>query len=512
MPSSKGNEFVLGFMGNAADAPVDTATAALLVTTDDPTGPVNFTVEYFGTTNTFEARKGATTLVTLPVGKPGEIGDIRVSGEEERNKGIRVKVTDPTKLLIVYGINDADVSADAFLALPCHTYPYLQYKYFVFSTNTVSLTGTFRSRFLIVPCEDNTIVSLLPTQQIHVNANLTGSSVGTLVPPGGTITINVDRLETIQFNSDSDLTGTIIESDKPISVFVGHECGQVPEDRTACDHLVEQIPPDATWGTQFFTVPLDIRESGEKYRVGTVVDDNQVTVTCTTEGQSRPHLQMKRILQSGSLPFGQNFLEFDTIGDGPNGVTPGFRRDFCCIETTKPAIVMMYSKGHSLDEIRLPDVTGSQGDPFMLLVAPVSQYSNNYTVTTAKQVRTDFIGYISFVLPIQFFDNSAISRNRVTVNGSTFTPDSMYYPIFCANNQTCGYGAYSGLPVGDHQMSYNLSGAAMNLFVYGFLREISFAYPTGFEMEAVGGMYTDHYNDAFSFHLGMSGPVLYDCM
>ena len=168
-------------------------------------------------------------------------------------------------------------------------------------------------------------------------------------------------------------------------------------------------------------------------------------------------------------------------------MTPGFRRDFCCIETTKPAIVMMYSKGHSLDEITLPGVTGTQGDPFMLLVPPVSQYSNDYTVTTAKQIRTDFIGHISFAIPVQFFDNSTISRNALTINGTTFTPDSGYYPMLCSNNQTCGYGAYSSLPVGDHQVSYNVSGAAINLFAYGFLREISFAYPAGFEMQAIGG-------------------------
>jgi hypothetical protein len=144
----------------------------------------------------------------------------------------------------------------------------------------------------------------------------------------------------------------------------------------------------------------------------------------------------------------------------------------------------MYSKGHSLDEIPVPDATstGAQGDPFMLLIPPVSQYSNDYTATNAG-----FMGHISFALPIRFFDNSSTSRNALTINGTTFTPDSNYYPILCSNNQTCGYGAYSGLPVGDHQVNYNVPGAAMNLFVYGFLDQISFGYPTGFEMQPIGG-------------------------
>ncbi|MCG8623105.1 MAG: IgGFc-binding protein, partial [Proteobacteria bacterium] len=251
------------------------------MTTDDPgPGAVNFTVEYFGITIMREARKGRTTIVNLPVGRAGDNGDIRISRENERNKGVHVKATDPTKLLTVYGINNADVSTDAFLALPCHRYPVTQYKYFVFSTSTMLTTDTFQSRFLIVPCEDTTSVTLRPTQQIQVNSDLDPDSISRQISAGREGTIRVNRLQTAQFNSNMDLTGTIIESDKPISVFVGHECGQVPTGKTACDHLVEQIPPDTTWGTQFFTVPLDVRESGERYRVGTVVNDNQVTVTC----------------------------------------------------------------------------------------------------------------------------------------------------------------------------------------------------------------------------------------
>ena len=472
-------------MGNSQVAPVDSARVALFVTTDDP-DPVEFTVEYLGRTNTDEARRGRTTLIDLPV-SVNMAEDIRIRTEGERNKGVRVKATDSTKLLTVYGINDARVSTDAFLALPCHRYPVVQYKYFVFSTSTDILTGRFQSRFLIVPCEDDTTVTLQPTQQIQAETDLTGQTVIQSILAGGELRITINRLQTAQFNSADDLTGSIIISNKPISVFVGHECGQVPSDVTACDHLVEQIPPDATWGTQFFTAPLDVRESGEHYRVGTVADDNQVTVTCTLEGQTTPRLQMTRTIQSER---GQNYFEFDTIGDNTNGVTPSYRRDFCCIETTKPAIVMMYSKGHSVDEINLPGNTGTQrvqGDPFMLLIPPLSQYSNDYTATTANQVKPDLIGHISFTIPIQYFDNSSIDRSLLTINDTMYMPDSGYQRILCANNQTCGYGAYSGLPVGDHQVSYDKPGAGMNLFVYGFFREISFGYPTGFEVQAVGG-------------------------
>ena len=118
--------------------------------------------------------------------------DIRIRTEGERNKGVRVKATDSTKLLTVYGINDARVSTDAFLALPCHRYPVVQYKYFVFSTFTELSTGTFQSRFLIVPCEDDTRVTLQPTQQIQADPDLTGQTVPQPIPAGGQLSITIE--------------------------------------------------------------------------------------------------------------------------------------------------------------------------------------------------------------------------------------------------------------------------------------------------------------------------------
>ena len=356
--SSKGNEFFLGFMGNIESGDAHhytspTVTVALFVTTDDP-GAVEFAVECLGELKTFEARKGRTTFVNLPVGKAGEIGDIRVSNENERNTGVHVNTVDPTKLITVYGMNEgiSRVTTDAFLALPCHKYPVADYRYFVFSANTKSHTSrTFKSQFLIVPCEDNTRVTIRPTQQIALEPDLTGLTFQLFVSELNTATFTINRLNTAQFNAQDDLTGTIIHSDKPISVFVGHECGQIPEDKSSCDHLVEQIPPDGTWGTQFFTVPLNVRESGERYRIGTASDNNQVNVTCTSEGQTTPHLQITETIHSQRDK--KQYVEFDSIGDNIDGISPGYRRDFCCIETTKPAVVMMYSKSHSVDEIIL---------------------------------------------------------------------------------------------------------------------------------------------------------------
>ena len=294
--SSKGNKFSLGFFGNseAYDVTDKVSSAALLVTTDDE-GPVNFTVKYFNTSLTRTAWRGQTTRIDLPTSIRNN--DIRVQNDTERNKAIHVKA-EGDKLLTVYGISA--VSSDmfeGFLALPCHLYENVsKYKYTVFSAqtdNTGSLTAELRkSRILIVACdqEENTDVDIVLTDFVEVTWDerkqyFKGNTLklGNTLTPGGTVMIETA--------AGGDLSGTFIRSKKPISVFVGHRCAQVPTGKDHCNYIVEQIPPDVTWGTKFFTVPLDLRQSGERYRIETTQKtDVLVNITCTTEGEAQPRV------------------------------------------------------------------------------------------------------------------------------------------------------------------------------------------------------------------------------
>ena len=363
-PNSKGNEFYIGFIGNIKIVNV-LPTVALFVTTAEE-DPVNVTIEYnSGGSRRVESqltRRGAVTLFVLPAN-----GDdnIQVDRNEQRNKGIYLKA-EGSKQVTVYGINNVAFSADGFLALPYQTYDVQEYRYFIFSADIDQTMFEFESRFLLVGNEDNTEVTIIPTSNLDVPRDVTENDFDFTIDWDGlrnTGTLPLDRLQTVLFSSPDDLTGTIIISNKPLSVFVGHECAFIPTTSTACDHLVEQIPPDTTWGTQFFTTPLGLRESGERYRVGTVTDDNRVVVTCTTEGQAPRMLKNETIITARGINLRQ-WVEFDTVGDDVDGTTESYRRDFCCIETSKPAVVMMYGKGHSVDEVE------AMGDPFMSLVPP----------------------------------------------------------------------------------------------------------------------------------------------
>ena len=496
--SSSGNEFVIGFMPNTHVASVPRPVAALFVTTNEPT-PVRFTVEtdpiYGISTQNRTAEYGRTTVIRFPTGSGSPSGpDIRLRTSSQRggnpasrNKYIRVKAEDGRKIT-VFGLNDEDVSTDAFLALPCQAYDGITtntpYEYFIFSANNVegpddTEVPAFRSAFLIVTCESDTTIEITPTHTIEFEL---GQAFA-----GDTLTLSNqlrDQTIYIETTRGQDLTGTIVTSNKPISVFAGHVCGRVPADRTACDHLVEQIPPHMVWGTTFFGVPLARRKSGDRFIVGAIRDNTVINVTCTTPGSTTPRFSTSVIKNRAVTPEGNNYYVFDTPGAPRTSCDPNYRADYCCIETSLPVAVMQYGKGHSIDEC--PNTASPIGDPLMVLVPPVAQYLNNYTVTTAKEVRTTFDSNISIAFSTEFFTNTPEDRAAVLINGSQAMPAAGWVPIYCSSGSICGYGGQIGTPVGASTLVFDKPSAAMNAYVAGFEREISFAYPAGFEMQPIG--------------------------
>lgn len=500
--SNVDTKFVLGFFGVNNNAIPPQPNANLYIATNDPRGAQvvidtpNITLTGFP--KTISIPPGVTETVSFPVNLGGE--DIRVSDVvSSGNKAITVKSTNNARLSII-GVNDESRSTDGFLALPCKSYSpadgsvnIVEYKYFVFSSGT---TTRFQSRILIIPCEEavNDQVSIKQPGERVMNLE------------------NLQKYETFLFQrsrrpdpNDSsrtipiDLTGTVIKSRTPLAVFVGHECGQVPSESTACDHLVEQIPPHAVYGQMFFPVPFALRESGDIFKIGSVSNDNEVTVTCTrrTADGSSSIVSSSATINEGEYHTHRTLARADVSGL----TTDGYRRDFCCIETSEPAVVMQYMLGHSEDEVSIQGVNGQIGDPSMTLVPPVSQYSNDYIVNTFDDILDDdanmeYESYVSWAIASAFFEPNTPDEANFVVNDVTYTPPSRtmtgtgeYIPIRCKNGTICGYGAFGPLPAGSSTISYNSPRdphATVYASVYGFQRENSYAYPAGFECTPLG--------------------------
>ena len=388
-----------------------TPSLLLFATTNEP-DPVNFTVEtLMGFSFTGVATNNATTRVTLPSNF-----QVFTNSISERNKGIRVRAEEDRKI-VVYGLNFQQVSSDAFVALPCNRLPFTEYEYYVISY--LPLHFIFPSTYLLVGCEDDT----------------------TITTPSSTLTIN--QMETYAMESlIKDLTGTRIVSDKPISVFSSHHCSRVPNSVSFCDHLTEQVPPTVTWGHFFLAASFLGRTSGEIIRILASTDATDVTMNCTTI----PPFTF-------TLSNAGNFEEVHINASS-----------FCSIESNNPVLVFEFSLGNSLDGI---------GDPFMMMVTPVEQYSNNYVFSVLSKFS---INFITIHVAPEFFQSDRIFVDSMSLENSSFTE------VYCTGSVICGFMAQVPLQPGEHRLFHQDADAVIGVTVYGFDSVHSYGYPGGLRL------------------------------
>ena len=468
----------------------------ILVMTNEPE-PVKFNVTTFReeeVSTMYTVTHGTTTRVAFSA------DDYYITNPMQRDRAIRVQA-DVGKKISVYAVNDEFLSTDGFLALSCDGMTvesdFKRYDYVILSAE---LTGTddnpqTNSEFLIIPCEDNTRIDITPTQLVTVDGpdfSTTqfgpGASVSTAQWRNQVGNVRPNAGRTLLIWHSNDLTGTHIRGTKPLVVFSGHQCAQVPTGVSACDHLIEQIPPHTTWGYTFLLNPLALRESGDYYRVATVYDNTNVTITCVDEGGNTTMTLPGLSLNSAVTPIGKNFDTFQTENPNGMGTTPcthPFIRKFCSLQATNPVIVAQYSQGHSVDTA----CTASTdfGDPFMSVIPPVIEYLNNYTISSITAESGPFPSrYVSISVYKTFFDPS-----RIMIDGMPIESDkSAWQGIYCSDGEICGYGIYKNLASGDHTVYHEHPNAGLSVQNYGFQQENSYGFPAGMELEPLSGAFT----------------------
>lgn len=397
-PDNKGVDFWLMFNSNYS-----TPSLKLFLTSDVNTSG---TVEVPGLAFSTAFTVTANTVTTVDLPSSAQV----TSSDLVENKGVHVTAVDE---VVVYGLNRLNASTDMFLGLPTGIlgtdYINLGYK----NTNILNAT-----QFGIVGVENTTTVTITPSVT-------TGSRTA-----GVPYTISLDQGETYQLinsnSSPADLSGTIISSDKPIAVFGGHRCANIPNGGTgACDHIVEQLPPTTTWGENFVTIPLATRLNGDTFRMLASEDNTSVSV-------------------NGTVVATLNTAELhEQIIDGPATIT-----------ANNPILVAQYSNGTSFD--------GVTSDPFMMLIPPFEQFQADYTISTpASGFSINFVNVVT--------SDSAVG---------SVTLDGVAIPV--ANFVAIGTSGFSGaqvpVSIGSHHLSSSLP---FGVFSYGFDYADSYGYPAG---------------------------------
>lgn len=395
------------------------------------------------------------------------ISNIQVegSGKNNYNKGIRVKSINNVPATVL-GSNSAYQSSDTFLALPCQKAPVNDYQYFIFAS---AGKNKRESQVAVVACEDTRLIFKHRSSTYFLKA--------------------FQVLH--RYTSNSDLTGSIVISREPLAVFSGHQCGVVGHSRYySCDHLVEQMPLHVTWGNRFLTAPFGYRTAGEFYRVGSIVSNNYIKVTCTTRSgaTSVSHKTMRYTIRrsGGYYQFQTNNAKFNV----------SYRRDFCSIETSKPAVVMQYMPSSAENQRHVPFIKGRIGDPSMAILPPVKQYRSSL-ISTTMAGPPEFIHMATWTVPLLNKRGTALKLNGKALYAGHFVPSlqggsGTYISIRCSNGTVCGYGAFAQVNPNSKTGVYTIEATdehnqGVNFNVYGHNTKMSYSHSAGFKMLPIGG-------------------------
>ena len=375
----------------------------------------------------FSVSNGSTTVTyTVSSNSVRKIDLVSIFSEENKG-GILISSTDGISQLVVTNLNSFThgLRGDMYTVYPLHRYT--SYTYYAISTHKPKSDMEHYSFVQIVGTENNTIVSFKPMQGLQDN-NCAGSlSCGA----GETCTTTLQNLQQVMLCSFQDLTGTKITSDKPLAVFSGHECAQVPIGNGNCEYLLEQIPPVVMWGKTFLVGPLWGRNTGEIYKVVSAEANTEVNVYCINETTTSEI--------SFTLTSEGNFREF-SVGNT--------RR--CSIRANKPILVMLLAPNEG-------NVLYEDG-AFMSVVPPVLQYTDSVTITVPDIPESN--NSITITLPVESCYNSQCS---ILVNDEyTIDVATRAQPIHCSTHKVCGYAlSLTNLSAGTHTLKLSTVGMAV---------------------------------------------------
>jgi len=415
VPDHFGTHFTLAFMTNSHN---DGGYLKIFIATTEKDTDVTISIPSLGTTET--KRIKAHDLEGFEIAKDNP-EQLRIS-KKDAGKGVK-KVVDivASEEIGVYGINRRKVSSDAFLALPedVATKKYIIPSYPGYRTRRTKNPG----EVAIVAYHDNTEFTI----------RLRGEDL---------VTHTIDKGEVFEWfvkdkNMEDDLTGAVIESSEPIGVFAGVICANIPSNNGLCDHIVEQVPPLATWGKQYITAPLTRRLAGDIFRIISGHDNNQITIS----GETFP------------LDHEGDFVELDIPSNESH-----------VINCTHACLVVLYCKGKNID--------GVLADPFMMLIPPIEQYSHEYIFATPDdaRVKKEFDNYVTLVVKTEEKAGVKLDQKHLDDKDWIQVPGSGYsYSV---------QEIESGIHFAEHESPI----VGFGLYVYGFANYDSYGYPGGLRL------------------------------
>jgi hypothetical protein len=201
----------------------------------------------------------------------------------------------------------------------------------------------------IVAAEDGTEVTMVPRAAVEGGNGVPKTAANAVMK------LTLAAGQHAQITQDDELTGSPIDSTKPVALMAGHECMNVPPTADYCDHAEQQIPPVRALGHVHAAVSHRPRSNAAEH----------------------PPWRILGAVPGTKLSFDPPAIHApQTIGLG----------DIVELVTAEPFVVRSQDKDHPF--LVATYMTGSStvqkgyGDPDFVRIVPVSQYLSRYVFFT----------------------------------------------------------------------------------------------------------------------------------
>jgi len=200
----------------------------------------------------FQAKINADKVAKIPLND----SYMNTKNEIIQNLGIELTSNEPVSVTVYISYR---YSGEAFKVIPSHS---LGTRYRTLNLYQDETDEIKPSQIVIVAAEDTTTVKYTPTFN---TANVQKGKTGTIVLNKGQSFLIHNEKKANYTHIGGDLTGSLIESDKPIAVISGHTKGAFPRyskrmlGRPANfmrNTLVEMMLPENMLGTEYISAPI----------------------------------------------------------------------------------------------------------------------------------------------------------------------------------------------------------------------------------------------------------------
>ncbi len=282
-PSNSGTEFAVSLVP-AYYAALDEYNMVRVYFSSATSAKVNFKISKFfiDTTINIEANKVSEYSIhakyLMPFNKtPNQVTPIENNYE---GRALMIKSDVP---IIVYVLVRLRTYTEGFLALPIN-FLSTDYNLSTFKDHTNNKSSFSPSTAVIVSSFDNTRVTF---KLGGTNTTRIKLENGDSLYPANSVrkVLNEGDVWVVPgFGLNNDLSGSTIRSNKPVTVYTGNYCAQVPTGQNPCEYLIEQELPTIYFAQRYYITPIFGRTKGSWIKVNSFEENTEVKLNNQKKG------------------------------------------------------------------------------------------------------------------------------------------------------------------------------------------------------------------------------------